>query len=149
MRPCLWVLSFSIAAATGPGVALVVHPGQVLEIQVSIDLGGGDIRVPQQFLDGTEVATGFQQVAGKGVPQQVRMQPLVRSLEPAPPGQSGLNATPAQTLALTVHEQRRLRLRRQGRAHRQPGRQGSQGFATDRQQPLLVALAQYPDFRAR
>ena len=45
------------AAAAGPGVRLVINLGKVLKIKVGIDLGGGDIRVAQQFLYGTQIRT--------------------------------------------------------------------------------------------
>jgi hypothetical protein len=46
-------------------VGLVVYLGEVLEVKVSIDLCCGDIRVPQQFLDTTQVVAGFEQVCGE------------------------------------------------------------------------------------
>ena len=44
-------------------------PGEVLEIQVGVDLGGADIGVSEQLLHGAQVTAGFQQVAGKGMAQ--------------------------------------------------------------------------------
>ena len=37
---------------------LVVYLGEVLEIKVSVDLGRGDVGVPQELLDGTQIGTG-------------------------------------------------------------------------------------------
>ena len=41
-------------------MSLVIDFREMLEIQVSIDLGGADIGVAQQFLHGAEVAGRFQ-----------------------------------------------------------------------------------------
>src|SRR5690348_9661602 len=49
----------------------VVHLGEVLEVEMGVDLGRPDVGMSQKFLDGAEVARGFQQVRGAGVPQQV------------------------------------------------------------------------------
>ena len=43
----------------------VVHFSQMLEIQVGIHLGGGNIGVAEQFLDSTNIAARLKQVAGK------------------------------------------------------------------------------------
>ena len=61
---------------SGPWVRRVVHLRQMLEIQMRIDLRGGDVGVAEQFLHGAQVAGGFQHVAGEGMAQQVRMHVL-------------------------------------------------------------------------
>ena len=43
----------------------VVHFCQMLEIQVGIHLGAGNIGVAEQFLDSTNIAARLKQVAGK------------------------------------------------------------------------------------
>ena len=58
----------------------VVDLGQVLEIQVRVDLRGGDVGMAEQFLHAAQVAGGFQHVAGERVPQQVRMHALEQAL---------------------------------------------------------------------
>ena len=45
----------------------VVDAGEMLKIEVSIDLGGGYIGVSEQFLDGAQIRAGFEQVGGKGM----------------------------------------------------------------------------------
>ena len=50
-----------------PWMGFVIHLGEVLEIEVGIDLGGGDIGVAEQFLYGAQVVAGFEHVAGEGV----------------------------------------------------------------------------------
>ena len=54
-------------------MCLVVDLGQMLPVKVSVDLGGADAGVAQQLLHGAQVATGLQHMAGKRVPQHVRM----------------------------------------------------------------------------
>ena len=43
----------------------VVDAGEVLEIEVGINLSGADVGVSQQFLHGTQVAGGFQKMTGE------------------------------------------------------------------------------------
>lgn len=54
-------------------MGLIVDACEVLEIQVRIDLGGTDIGMPEEFLDSPQIATRFQQVAGKRVSQHMGM----------------------------------------------------------------------------
>lgn len=56
-----------VLAALGSWVRSVVDLSQVLEIQVSVNLGGGQVCVAEQFLHCPQVAGGFQQVRGEGV----------------------------------------------------------------------------------
>lgn len=51
----------------GARVGLVVDLGQMLIVQMGIDLGGGQIRMPQQFLYRPKIARGLQNVGGEGV----------------------------------------------------------------------------------
>jgi hypothetical protein len=39
---------------------LVVYLGEVLEVKVRVDLGRGDVRVPEEFLDTAQVMAGFE-----------------------------------------------------------------------------------------
>src|SRR5574337_1721816 len=75
--PCLadsrFPLPDSRRAQARPWMRRVVHLGQVLEIQVGVDLGGGNVGVAEQLLYRAQVAGGFQHVAGEGVPEQVGM----------------------------------------------------------------------------
>src|SRR3546814_6744917 len=54
----------------GPRMRGVVDLGQVLVVEVGVDLGGGDVGVAEQFLHAAQVARGLEHVAGEGVPQQ-------------------------------------------------------------------------------
>lgn len=51
----------------------IVDRGQMLEIEVSIDLGGRDARMAQHFLDSSQIAGCLQKVRGEGVAQHVRV----------------------------------------------------------------------------
>ena len=53
------IIFASAAALTSPGPRMgsVVHFCQMLEIQVGIHLGAGNIGVAEQFLDSTNIAT--------------------------------------------------------------------------------------------
>src|SRR5690606_6883988 len=66
--------------SSGAGVGGVVDLGQVLVVQVGVDLGGGDVGVAEQFLHAAQVARGLEHVAGEGVAQQVRMHALEQAL---------------------------------------------------------------------
>ena len=41
-------------------MGLIVDLGQMLEIQMGIDLCGTDIGVAQEFLNGPQITTGFE-----------------------------------------------------------------------------------------
>ena len=56
-----------LMALAGARMGLVIDLGKMLEIQVGINLCRRDIRVTEQFLHCTQITTGFQQVAGKGM----------------------------------------------------------------------------------
>ena len=61
---------------------LVVDLGEVLKIEMGVDLRGTDIRMPQQLLHRTQVTARLQHVAGKGVPQGMRVQVTRDALPP-------------------------------------------------------------------
>src|SRR2546430_15581849 len=46
-------------------VKRLVHRAQVVPVDVGVQLRGGEIRVPEHFLDGAEVRTAFEQVGRK------------------------------------------------------------------------------------
>ena len=76
----------------GSWVRLIVDLSQVLKIQMRIDLRRADVFVAKQFLNGTQVARGLQQVRGKGVAQHVRMDMYAQPLLLCPARQAGGNA---------------------------------------------------------
>ena len=57
--------SATALASPRPWMRSVVHFCLMLEIQVGIHLGGGNIGVAEQFLDSTNIATRLKQVAVK------------------------------------------------------------------------------------
>src|SRR5258706_9112515 len=57
----------------------VVDLGEVLEIEVRVDLGRGDARMPEHLLDGAQVARGLQHVRSERMPQHVRVHVDVES----------------------------------------------------------------------
>src|SRR5690554_2748582 len=57
--------------AAGARMGGVVDAREVAEVQVCVDLGGGDVGVAEQFLHAAQVAGGFKHVAGERMPQQV------------------------------------------------------------------------------
>ena len=46
-------------------VKLPVHGAQMLAVDMGVDLGGGDIGVPEHFLNRAQVRSSFEQVGGK------------------------------------------------------------------------------------
>ena len=52
-----------LVLAPRPGVRLVVYLGEMLEVEMGVDLRRADISVPEQLLHCTQVSGGFEQVA--------------------------------------------------------------------------------------
>lgn len=92
-------------SAARPGMALIINPGKMLKVKMSIDLGCGNVRMTQQFLNRAQVATGFQHVTGKGMPEQVGVQTLVRAVQNTPARQATLDTAPAQAGAPLADKQ--------------------------------------------
>src|SRR5690554_2235655 len=128
--------------STPPGMTLILNPGKMLKVKMSIDLCGGDARMPKQFLNRRQAAPDLQHMAGKGVAQQVWMQALVGTLHHAPAGQAGLDTALAQATAPLADEYRGFTLVSHGCSVRQPLVQSRDGFAADRQNALLVTFTQ-------
>lgn len=80
-----------LAPPSGPGVGPVVDFRQVLKIEMGVDLGGLDIRVPEQFLYCPEVTAGFEQMGGERMTQHVRMDAAPEALFPGPESDPLLN----------------------------------------------------------
>ena len=64
-RAVIIFVSASALASPRPWMGLVVHFCQMLEIQMGIHLGGGNVGVAEQFLDRTNITARLKQVAGK------------------------------------------------------------------------------------
>ena len=85
-------------------MSLVVYLGKMLEVKVSINLSGRDIGVAQQFLDTTQVMTGFQQVRGKRVPKEMRKYFRIDALVFAPVSYARLDRALADSSAAIADE---------------------------------------------
>ena len=61
---------------------LAVNLPQELVVDVGINLSGGNIGVPEQFLDHPQVGSVLEEVGGEGVAQQVRVAQYDARLRP-------------------------------------------------------------------
>ena len=109
---------------------------------MGVELGGGDVGVPQQLLHGPEIRPALQEVRGKAVAQGVGVQPL-DARHAAVLLADGVHGLARKTSAMDVEEDRRC-----GHApHKRPspllqvGPQGCGGRPQDGHEPLLAALA--------
>ena len=87
-----------LSLAFGARMALVIHAGEVLVIEVGVYLRRAQLAVAEQFLDGADVAGRLQQVAGEAVAQHVRGD--------APSGQAALRVV-AEALLHAAHAEAR------------------------------------------
>ena len=85
-------------------MCLVVHAGQVLEIEVGIDLRCAQVGMAEQFLYRSQVVAGFQYVRGKGVAQHMGMQRYADPLLQRTFFQSLLNTAVAESPAVAADE---------------------------------------------
>src|SRR3546814_79219 len=72
----------TLSARPVPGMRRAVHVEQPGSVDGGVALGGRQRGVPQQFLDGAQVAAAAEQVGGEGVPERVGRGGL-RQAEPA------------------------------------------------------------------
>ncbi len=56
---------------------LAMHLLETALIHMGVDLSRGDVGMTQHLLDDTEVSTIIQEVGGKGMPQEVRVNVFV------------------------------------------------------------------------
>ena len=82
----------------------VVDAGEMLKIEVGVNLRRGKVGMSQQLLDGAQVAARFEQVAGRAVPQQVRVNPLPDAALAGPALQSLLHGAGADRAAATTRK---------------------------------------------
>src|SRR5690606_7698029 len=112
---------------------------KALTTDMSVTLGGGQVGVTEQLLDGTEVGATVQQVGGEGVPQGVRVGGSARAVVEDP-----ANVARGEALAPVVEEQR-VRGRVGGDEHLaalvDPSAQGGHGGLPERDRALLATLA--------
>ena len=62
-----------LAASLGVRVGREVRLAAALVRDVGIELGGGEICVPEHLLDAAQVGAALQQVCGEGVPEEMRV----------------------------------------------------------------------------
>src|SRR5690606_40125476 len=86
----------------------VVHACEVLEVQVSIDLRGGDVRVAEQFLHAAQILARLEQVRSERMPEHVRMNMSPEALALRPLRNTQLHRSRRQASAAIADEQRRL-----------------------------------------
>jgi hypothetical protein len=130
------------ALAPRPGVSLVIDLGQVLKIQVGVDLGGADVGVTQEFLDGAQVAGGFQQVAGEGVAQQVGVQVAAGALCRRPVLEALLDGAGVDAAPALADEEGGFPGAGDLPAHLMPAPQGRDGLGTHGDATTFGALAE-------
>ena len=80
-------------------MCLVVNLGEMLPVQMRINLRGADARVAEHFLHCSQVAGGLQHVAGEGVAQHMRMHMLVEAHASRPAVEAKLYAALPQAPA--------------------------------------------------
>ena len=84
----------------------VVHPGQVLEIHMGVNLRGADVGMSEQFLHAPQVAARLEQVGGKGMAEHVRMHVHLDALAPRPGSDPQLHRACSEAAAKAKKEQR-------------------------------------------
>ena len=77
----------------------IVNLCQMLEIQMGIDLRGSDMRMPQHFLNSTQITAGLQQMGSERVSQNMRMYILMDTLLPGSVFQAMADGTCADRIA--------------------------------------------------
>src|SRR5580658_5298553 len=122
----------------------VVNAGEVLEVKVSIDLGGRDVGVAEELLHAAQLATRLEQVRGERMAEEVRMHRYAESLASRPVSDPALHRALAEALSVPADEERRLPGTRKLHSLGEPtlhclGRETSYG-----NDACLAALAEHP-----
>ena len=86
-------------------MSLIINLSEVLKIKMRINLGGTNVCVAKQFLNGSKVAAGFQDMTGKGMPEHMRVYMQTITLFTGPRFDSGLDIGVADALAALADEQ--------------------------------------------
>ena len=114
---------------------------------VGVELRGGEIGMPEHFLNRAEIRSSLEQVRSEGVAQQVRMDPL--GLEPCFPRKSAQNdedSSARQRPAARVQEQLLSVMPVEVRAaSREVVAKGLGSLPPQRDDALLASLAEGPD----
>ena len=123
-------------------VFFVVGAGEVLVVEVGVDLGGGEVFVAEQFLHAAQVAGGLQDVAGEGVAQHVRVHVHARQAFGGVGFEAQGDAALGQAAAIFVEKERRFAgFFEELATHRLPAGEGFACFAADEDEALDAAFA--------
>ena len=68
---------------SGAGVELLVNLSQALVIHMSVNLGGCDVGMTEEFLDDAEIRPVLEEVRGEGVAKEVRIDVLLNARLPS------------------------------------------------------------------
>jgi len=123
----------------------IVHLGQMLKVQVGIDLRGPDVGVTEQLLHRAQIPTRLQQVRRERVAQHMRMDV---SPDPALQGSLGeprLHRARRDPAPVATHEQCTLAGTGKLLARRKPRPNRFPRMASDRHHPDLASLAEHGD----
>jgi hypothetical protein len=74
----------------------IINIGQMLEVKMGVYLCGTNIAMTEQLLYGSQILAGFEQVAGKRMPQHVGMNRFVYTFFFAPQFQSQFDTASPQ-----------------------------------------------------
>src|SRR5450631_2655516 len=124
-------------------VGTVVNAGKVLEVKMGIDLGCGDIRVPEKFLYAAKFSTGFKKMRSEGMPEEVRMHGYPQALAARPLGDPDLYGTRPQAASVLADEHGHFSGFDQGCALAQPALECPHGLLANRDDARFFAFAEH------
>ena len=125
---------------------LVINLGQMVEIQLGVNLRGREVAVSQQLLHGADVARGLQKVAGVAVAHHVRGNMLPAALLHRPCLKAFLDLPLSEPRAVFAGKECGFAVCRH--TFGQVGAQDFDAFARQRDLPLFPAFTghAYPAF---
>lgn len=123
----------------------VIDAGEVLEVEVGVDLRAAYAGVPEEFLHCAQIAARLQKMARKTVTKHVRMHMHAESERARPRTQPAGDSAAAQAMAGARNEQRGLARAGDAGTLRQPAPQGREGLAAHRYRASTAALAAHRD----
>ena len=132
-----------------PRMRLVVDLGQVLEVEVRVNLRAGNARVTQQLLHGAQIAGGLQQVRGERMSQHVRVDVPSESPLDRPSGEPLLDRPRREPPSRAADEHGLALGRRQCRPQRQPRFKREARRLADGNDALLGAFAEHAHLALR
>jgi hypothetical protein len=125
-----------------PRVALIVNAGQVLEVKVSVDLGGRHARMAEHFLNPPNILTGFKEMRGKRVAEEVGVNGHREALLASAVLDTFLHGSRAEATSIAPHKQRSFVWPAEARALLQPRCNCLEGFAADGDDALFAPFAE-------